>query len=171
MTRFALLSVTLSASLALAGWTQQGDGEASFDAKGNIGMKIHGVAKKLAVADDGKALTLTVKFDDISTDNTLRDSHLKEDTEATKYPDITLTVPLEGLKLDGGSGTAKGTFAMHGQSKAVSFKYSSRVKDGVTHVEGNADISLKDYGVKVRSYLGVTVKPEVSVAAKFSLKQ
>lgn len=171
MLRSTVLVSLLTASLAFAGYAQEGTGSATFDAKGTLGLKIHGAAPKLTVTDDGKSLTVTVKIADVDTDNSLRNKHLGEDMEAAKFPDITLTVPLDALKLDGGSGTAKGTFSLHGQTKEVSFKYASSVKDGVTAIDGSAELNLTDFGVKIRSYLGITVKPDVSVAAKFSLKK
>lgn len=170
MLRTSLLLSLVTASLSFAGYTQEGAGSATFDAKGTLGLKIHGTAPKLTVTDDGKALTVTVKLADVDTDNSLRNKHMAEDLEVAKFPDVTLTVPLEGLKLDGGGGTAKGTFSIHGKSKEITFKYSTSVKDGVTAVEGSADVNLSDYGVKIRSYLGVTVKPDLSVAARFGLK-
>ncbi|MGV3622471.1 MAG: YceI family protein [Archangium sp.] len=171
MFRLALLSSLLTASLAFAGWTQEGPGSATFDAKGNVGLKIHGVAKKATVTDDGKNLTVTVKIADVDTENGLRNSHMAEDMEATKYPDIVLSVPLDGLKLDDGtSATAKGTFTIHGKSKEVPFKYKVSCKGACT-VDGSADLNLKDFDVKIRSYLGVTVKPEITVGANFTIKK
>ncbi len=170
MKHVPVLSLLVS-SLALAGLVQEGAGSATFDAKGTLGLKIHGAASKLTVTDDGKNLVVTVKVADVDTDNSLRNKHLGEDMEAATYPDITLTVPLDGLKLEGSSGTAKGTFAIHGKTREVSFKYASTAKDGVISVDGRADLNLSDYGVKIRSYLGVTVKPDITVAAKFALKK
>ncbi|PZR18579.1 MAG: hypothetical protein DI536_01480 [Archangium gephyra] len=171
MFRLALLSSLLTASLAFAGWTQEGAGSATFDAKGTVGLKIHGEARKVAVADDGKNLSVTVKIADVDTDNGLRNSHMAEDMEATKYPDIVLTVPLAAIKLeDGAGGTAKGTFTLHGKSKEVPFKYTVSCKGACT-VDGSADLNLKDFDVKIRSYLGVTVKPDITVGAKFTIKK
>ena len=171
MLRSTLLFSLLTASLAFAGYTQEGAGSATFDAKGTLGLKIHGTASKLTVTDDGKALSVTVKIADVDTDNSLRNRHLAEDMEAALYPDITLTVPLANLKLDGSSGTAKGTFAIHGKTKEVTFKYSTSVKDNVVSVDGSADLNLTDFGVQIRSYLKVTVKPDITVAATFALKK
>lgn len=173
--RFAAAALALTASLAFAGWTQQGEGEATFDARGPAGFKIHGVAKKVAVKDDGTAVTVTVALADLSTDNGLRDKHLQEDVEAAKYPALSLTVPLAALKVpeDGKSveAQAEGTFAMHGQSKAVPFTYKASCAGGTCAVEATSSINVKDFGVKIRSYLGITVKPDISIGAKFSLKR
>ncbi len=171
MFRLALLTSMLTSSFAFAGWSQEGDGSATFDAKGTMGLKIHGVAKKVAVADDGKNLTVTVKISDVDTDNGLRNSHMAEDMEASKFPELSLTVPLDSIKLaDGSNGTAKGTFTIHGKTKEVPFKYSVACKGSCT-VDGSADLTLSDFGVKIRSYLGITVKPDISVGAKFTVKK
>lgn len=164
----------LSASLAFAGWTQDGDGSATFDAKGPAGFKIHGEAKKLAVADDGKALTVTLALKDVDTDNDLRNKHMFEDIGAEQFPKMTLAVPLEQLKSEDGKTTsaeATGTVTMHGQSKQVPFKYTANCKGGTCAIEGSANLNLSDYGIKIRSYLGITVKPDISVGAKFSVKK
>lgn len=174
VTRWAVAVCALSSAVALAGWSKTGDAEASFRAKGPAGFKIVGKTKAVDVADDGTNLTVTVKLQEIDTDNDLRNSHMKEDLEAEKFPLITLKVPLASLKVpeDGKSveAEAKGTFGIHGQTKDIPFKYKASCKGGVCDIEGSADINLKDHGVKIRSYLGITVKPEVAVETKFKVK-
>lgn len=171
---FAALCV-LVGSVALAGWSKEGNAEASFKATGPAGLKIIGKTSALDVADDGSHLTITVKLKEIDTDNSLRNSHMREDLEAEKYPLVTLKVPLASLKVpeDGKSleADATGTFGLHGQTKDIPFHYRAACKGGVCEVDGSADISLKDYGVKVRSYLGITVKDNVTVMAKFKVKK
>jgi polyisoprenoid-binding protein YceI len=165
-----VLSV-LSSVVALAAWTKAGEGQASFKATGPAGFKIVGVSKAVEVKDDGKVLTVTVKLADIDTDNSLRNHHMLEDLEATKFPECTLSVPLDVLKEGVTDTEGKGTFAIHGKTKDIPFKYTSKCTAGVCDVEGTADLNLKDYEVKIRSYLGITVKSEVSVAAKFQVKK
>jgi len=163
---------TLSTS-AFAGWTQDGEGSATFDAKANVGLKIHGESKKVKVTDDGKALVVSVALEDIDTDNSLRNKHMKEDMGADKFPTITLTVPLDKLKSEAGksvSGEASGTFNIHGVTKDVTFKYTANCSASC-EIDGTAELNLSDYGVKIRSYLGATVKPEISVGAKFKVKK
>lgn len=171
---FAALSV-VTASLALAGWSKQGDAEAAFKASGPAGLKIVGKTSAVDVADDGTTLTVTVKLQEIDTDNSLRNGHMKEDLEADKFPLITLKVPIASLKVpeDGKSVDAeiKGVFGLHGQTKEIPFKYKATCKGGSCDIDGSADINLKDYGVKIRSYLGITVKPDVTVTAKFKVKK
>ncbi|MEW5743131.1 MAG: YceI family protein [Myxococcota bacterium] len=165
----------LAGAAASAGWSKTGNAEATFKATGPAGFKIVGKTSAVDVADDGTSLTVTVKLKEIDTDNSLRNGHMQEDLEAEKFPLITLKVPLASLKVpdDGKSVEAesKGVFGLHGQTKEIPFKYKASCKGGACDVEGSADINLKDYGVKVRSYLGITVKPEVSVATKFQVKK
>lgn len=172
--RWTLSLTLLTASLAFAGWTQQGEATATVDAKGPAGFKIHGVAKKVTVTDDGKALTVKLAVADVDTDSGLRNGHMREDMEAAKYPDITLTVPLANLKAEEGKTTeaeAKGTFGLHGQQKEGTFTYKANCQKGVCEVEGSANLNLKDFGVKIRSYMGITVKPDIVVGAKFTVKK
>jgi YceI-like domain len=146
-------------------WGKEGDAKA----------KIVGEASALNVKDDGKTISLTVPLKDIDTGMSLRNGHMREDLEADKFPDIVLTVPVDSLKgfEDGKSfdGESKGTIALHGKTKEVPFKFKVACKAAVCSVDGSADINLADYGVKVRSYLGVTVKPEVAIGAQFKLKK
>ncbi len=169
------LALVVLASVAHAGWTQEGDGAASFDAKGPAGFKIHGTAKNVKVADDGKQLVISLSILDVDTDNSLRNRHLQEDTQAATLPAISLTVPLDQLKApqDGATaeGKATGTFALHGQTKSVEFTYKASCAKGACDITGTAPVMLSDYGVKVRSYLGITVKPDITVGASFRLKR
>jgi polyisoprenoid-binding protein YceI len=173
MFRTTLLCSLLTASLALA-FTQDGEGEATFDAKANVGLKIHGECKKVKVADDGKALTITIAIADIDTDNSLRNKHMSEDMHADKFPNVVLSVPLDKLKVpDSGKSVeaeVPGTFNIHGVSKEVTFKYKATC-NATCEVEGSAALNLSDFGVKVRSYLGATVKPDITVGAKFKVKK
>lgn len=173
-TRWTVSFAALTATLALAGWTQQGEAAATVDARGPAGFKIHGVAKKVSVTDDGKTLTVKLAVADVDTDSSLRNGHMREDMEATKYPDISLVVPLAGLKSEDGKTTeaeAKGTFTIHGQQKEAPFTYKAKCDKGVCEVDGSANLNLKDFGVKIRSYMGITVKPEIVVGAKFTVKK
>ncbi len=169
--RVLTLSVVAVATVAFAGWSRSGEALASFKATGPAGFKIVGATKNLDIKDDGTTLTVAIKLTDIDTDNSLRNKHMLEDLEAEKMPACSLTVPLASLKEDGKDAEAKGTFALHGKTHEVTFKYTSSCADGVCSIDGATDINLKDYDVKVRSYLGITVKSEVSVTAKFQLKK
>jgi len=167
---FAALAALLASS-AWAGWTRQGDAVASFKATGPAGLKIVGSAPAVDVKDDGKDLTVVVKLADIDTDNSLRNRHMLEDLEAEKFPLATLTVPVGSVKEGAADVEARGTFTMHGKSREVPFHYTSKCNAGTCEVEGSAELNLKDFDIKIRSYLGITVKPEVSVTTHFQMKK
>ena len=168
--RSLLALCVLTATLAF-GWTQEGEGSVTFDAKGPAGFKIHGGADKVAVADDGKNLKITVKLADVDTDNGLRNKHMLQDTQAKDFPLVTLTVPLSSLKESGGPIESVGTLELHGQKKDIKFTYTPRCTGETCDIEGSAPLNLGDFGIKIRSYLGVTVKPDITVGAKFKVKK
>jgi polyisoprenoid-binding protein YceI len=164
---FALSLFTATA--AFAAWTQDGAGSLTFDAKGPAGFKIHGVSPKLAAADDGKNLKVEVKLEDVDTDNGLRNKHMLEDMHAKDFPMVTLTVPTASLKESGGPVETTGTLELNGQKKETKFTYTPRCTGNTCDIEGTAAINLTDFGIKIRSYLGVTVKPDITVGAKFKV--
>ncbi len=159
----------LASSLSFAGWVQEGGGSLTFDAKGPAGFKIHGTSEKLTVSDDGKSFKVTVKIEDIDTDNSLRNGHMQEDMHAKDFPVITLTVPTASLKESGGPVETTGTFEVNGKKKDAKFTYTPRCTGNTCDLEGSAPINLADFGIKIRSYLGVTVKPDIMVGAKFKV--
>ncbi len=175
MSRLVLLVCVGAALTAFAGWSLKAEPEVGFTATGTVGLKFDGKASKMTVKDDGKATVITVQIKDLDTGIGLRNRHMSEDLESEKYPEIALAIPDEALKVlaDGKSaeGDGKGDFTLHGKTKEISFKYKTVCKAAVCDVDATGAINLKDYDVKVRSYLGVTVKPDVSIHAKFTLAQ
>ena len=159
----------LTAGVSFAGWVQDGSGNLTFDAKGPAGFKIHGTSEKLTVLDDGKSFKVAVKIEDIDTDNSLRNGHMQEDMHATDFPTITLTVPTSSLKESGGPIETTGTFEVNGQKKDAKFTYTPKCTGNTCEIEGSAPINLTNFGIKIRSYLGVTVKPDIMVGAKFKV--
>jgi polyisoprenoid-binding protein YceI len=171
LSRTLITASLLTASLSFAGWTQEGAASVTFDAKGPAGFKIHGVSEKATVKDDGTTFAVTVKLEDIDTDNSLRNRHMLEDVGAKDFPVMTLTVPTTALKESGANLEADGTLEMHGQKKAVKFTYTPRCSGGACDIDATGNFSLSDFGIKIRSYLGITVKPEIVMGAKFKVKK
>lgn len=169
--RSLVAGLLLSASLAFAGWTQEGPGSLTFDAKGPAGFKIHGTANKMTVSDDGKDFKVVVKLEDVDTDSGLRNRHMQEDMHAKDFPTVTLSVPTASLKESGGPIETTGTFEINGQKKETKFTYTPKCTGNTCDVEGSANLNLSDFGIKIRSYLGVTVKPAIVVGAKFKVKK
>lgn len=174
--RWALaLMVAVSSSPALAGWTAAGEPRVSFLATGPAGFKIEGTSSKVAVKDDGSSLSFSVNLADLDTGIGLRNRHMLEDLEADKYPAVTLVVPLARLTVPDEGKTVdtetKGTWSLHQQSRDLPFKYRATCSAGQCEVEGEGTLNLKDFGIKIRSYLGITVKSEVPIKLKLLLKK
>lgn len=166
-----LLTVSLVADAKL---TKTGSATGGFHAVGPGGLAIDGKTSDVSVADDGTTVTVTIAFANIDTGMSLRNKHTKEDLEADKYPNATLKVPRSALKFPAAgtetSGDAKGSLTIHGQTKDVSFHYTAKLSGDVYDVKASSRIHVGDYGVKPRSYLGVSIKPDVDIYASFQAK-
>ncbi|HVY47020.1 MAG TPA: YceI family protein [Minicystis sp.] len=166
-------SLTLAA-VASAKLAKSGGANAGFKASGPAGMNIEGTTSDVAVGDDGSTVTIAVGLGSLSTGIGLRDKHMKEYLETDKYPTAELKVARSALKIPapGGdaSGDARGTMKLHGQTKAVTFHYTAKRDGDVINVSGAARVNMNDYGIKTPSYLGVSVKPDVDVSARFAAR-
>lgn len=170
--RLIVMLAVATGSTAFAGWVKQGESSSGFKATGPAGFKIVGATKSVDISDDGKTFTVTVKLADVDSDNSLRNKHMNEDFESAKYPTISLSVPSDSIKENVTGEKSAGTFSIHGKAvEKVPFTYTSKCTAGVCDIEGAADLNLKDFEVKIRSYLGITVKPEISVSTKFQIKK
>lgn len=167
--RSLLLASLLCSLPALAAWRQVGEGTAGFRALGPAGFKIVGTSPKLEVKEEGEALLVTLRLKDLDTDNSIRNRHMLEDLQAEQFPLVTLSVPVAALKEGPGEQQATGTFTLHGKSKDLPFTYTARCEAGTCQVDGKADLNLKDFEVKVRSYLSITVKPELALTTRFTV--
>jgi len=165
----------LVGTAALADWTRSGPAQVSFKASTNVALKVNGESDKLAVSSDGKVLRFTVAVKDLSTGMDLRDKHMLETFEAEKFPEVTLAVSLDTLKVpadgESGSGEGKGTLGLHGVTKDLPFKYTAACKAGACDVEATADINAADHGMNMPSHLGIKVKPGVAISVKFQVKR
>ncbi|MHB8872125.1 MAG: YceI family protein [Myxococcaceae bacterium] len=147
--------------------------EASFTATGAAGLKFSGKTQEISAAHAGENVVVKVLLKHLETGISLRDKHMTEKyLQVDQYPEAVLTVPFAQLKLpeEGEvSAEATGTFSLHGRSKPLTFTYkASRGKDGLA-VNGTLRLDLRDFAIEIPSYLGVTVKPNVNVAATFKL--
>lgn len=161
----AVLAMVTFSLVAAAKLNKTGSGQAGFKATGPGGLNIDGKTSEVDVADDGTNVTVTVKLTSIDTGMSLRDKHTKEDLEADKFPTASIKVARSALKF-GGEGDAKGQMTIHGTTKDVSFHY---VHSG-DNVKGSTRVNVSDFGVKPRSYLGISIKNEVEVYANFPAK-
>lgn len=159
-----LLAVLLAAAT--------GHGLANFVAHGPAGMKIQGQSQELTASSDDERVVVSVPLKSLATGIELRDRHMREDLQVDKFPLVALSVRKSLIKVPaaGGevSGEAPGELTLHGQTRPVTIRYRAVQKDG-TDVSGSVRINLKEFGVEVRTYLGISVKPDVDVDVAFHL--
>lgn len=176
-TAITALSLSLLVSLpAAAELKATGESKVNFRAVGPAGFKIDGKGKDLSLEDDGEKLKVIVPLKDLDTGIELRNRHMTEKyLEVAKYPNAELTIPWKAIEkpADGATkeGKAKGTMAIHGKTQEVPFTYRVSRKGEVYSVKGEVPVNIKDYDIKIPSYLGVTVKPNVDVSVEFDAKE
>jgi polyisoprenoid-binding protein YceI len=148
------------------------DSKVSFEAAGPAGMKIDGTTSDLSVADDSGNVVVTVPLGNLTTGIGLRDHHMKEKyLEVPKYPAATLTIARSAMKFPNGAEPVKADvpamLQLHGQSHPVTVHYDAKATGNAFDAHGAFHINMNDYGIAVPVYLGVTVKPDIDVAASF----
>ena len=144
--------------------------DVSFLAVGPAGLKINGVSTSLETKEEGEFVVFRVPLDTLETGISLRDRHMKEKyLETQKFSHAELKVSKALLKA-GRQQKGTGTFTVHGVSKPIDFVYDVTADANGLSVQGTFDINIKQFGIEVPSYLGVTVKPDVKVAANFVVK-
>lgn len=163
-----------TAVVAGATLTKTGSSRVEFRAKGPVGMTIIGRTRDLEVSDSRKTLVVKVPLRNLKTGIGLRDRHMKEKyLEVDRYPDARLSVAHSALQFPGKGATleasAIGRFTLHGVSRNVHFRYKAKGKSNGYRIEGLLHVNMHDYGIRVPSYLGVTVKPDVAVKVQFQL--
>lgn len=170
-----LLTAVSIAAVADAKFARKGGSNVSFRATGPAGMKFDGRTNELAVSEDGGAVVVAVPLSGLSTGIALRDKHMKEKyLEVPAYPKAELRVPRASLKVpaDGAesAGDATGRVDLHGKSKTLPFHYVAKREGDQIKVSGSMRLNMKEFGIEVPSYLGVTVKPEVDITVRFETK-
>jgi polyisoprenoid-binding protein YceI len=163
-----ILAVPIGADAQLV---RSGSPELTFKAFGTIGFSMTGKTAEVNVSDTAQSISVIVPLGTLSTDNGVRDKHLKDRLEVTKYPTAELSVSKSALKIpaegQNSSADTEGTLKLHGQSRAVRFHYEAKRNGNAYHVDGKMRVNFNQFGVEVPSYLGITVKPDVDVAVHF----
>jgi polyisoprenoid-binding protein YceI len=167
----ALLTLPGAAGAKLA---KVAGSDVSFTLVGPAGMKIVGQGSELRVVDDGQAVKVSVPLSSMKTGISIRDKHMHEKyLQTPNFPSADLTVPRSALKIPqpGANVTqdAQGTLILHGKTKPVNFRYTCTRDGAKLKVQGTMHLNMNDFGIEVPSYLGVTVKPDVDVAARFDV--
>ena len=174
-----LAVTTLAGASAFAGGWTRGDEVPAvmFKGSGTGGLKLEGKTNQLNVTDDGKTLGVVVTLTALETGISLRDKHMREKyLEVGKFPEAKLEIAKDKLgATDAGkpvSVETKGNLTLHGVTKEAAFKYSGSCDAaGLCTVDGDLALDMHDYGINVPTYLGITVKPDVSVHVHFVVKK
>ena len=116
------------------------------------------------VGSDGRIekVALVSKVSEFDSENSNRDAHMMEVTEAIKYPNIsfysTSIVESKPGELD-----VRGILQFHGVNKESTFKASAVSKGSTTIVSGNFIFLLEDYKIERPSFMLKKVDNEVKV--------
>lgn len=167
-----IVTLTLTTA-ALAGFTLTKTPPAvQFTGVGPGGFKMVGKTAALSLVQDDKALTIVVALAELTTGIALRDKHMRDKyLEVQKFPDTRLTVPLAALPNPAAGASVdvelKGNLTLHGVAREVPVKVQARcTPENVCTAKGSFTINMKDYGIVVPTYLGVTIKPDINVEAQ-----
>src|SRR5207237_3962767 len=109
----------------------------------------------------------------IDTGIALRNRHLREALDVDRFPVALLRVRRADLNVPTAAapteGTATAELTLHGQSHPVTVHdRPPHGDDGVTRLHGSRRIDLREFGVKLPSYLGVAVAPEVDIEVELT---
>lgn len=148
--------------------------EASFTAVGPGGLKIVGTTSEVQTSDDAEKVVVSVALSNLTTGIGLRDKHMRETyLEVQKFPQAVLQASRSALKIPSAQeevqASAQGWVTIHGQTRPVEFRYTARRGGDHVHVNGSMRVNMKDFGIPVPSYMGVSVKPETDIAIKFEV--
>jgi polyisoprenoid-binding protein YceI len=127
--------------------------------------------------------TISASVATMKSGNATRDEHLKSGQwlDAAKHPQITFTISsVSGIRVTGNkaSGTATGTFSMHGVSKQMSIPFTVTYLDesaatkkkapgDLVMVDATFNVSLKDFKVAgAQGLVGSKVGETIAVNAK-----
>jgi polyisoprenoid-binding protein YceI len=159
-------------ALAQAALHTSGAPEVSFTASGPAGLRIVGRTHDLVVSEQSGRIVIEVPLRRLTTGIDLRDRHMKEHLEAGRFPTVDLIVARASLRFPTSgavSGSAHGNLRLHGQDHDVTFRYTAERSGGVIQVQGTVKVRMNRFGIEVPSYLGMTVRPDVEVSARFGL--
>ena len=130
---------------------------------------IDGKTKSMEASAEGDFVTFRVALDTVDTGIGLRNSHMRKYLDAEKFPNAELKVRRALLK-EGAKQEGTGTFTVHGVSREVKVTFDVTKAAGGLNVSGGFPLNLKQHDVAVPTYLGITVKPDITVKATFVVK-
>jgi polyisoprenoid-binding protein YceI len=166
--------VLLAPAVSNALYAKAGESSVRATVSASAGISFVAKAADLRVADDGATVTFAVPVAALKTGIGMRDSHLREHLEESKFPDVTFSIARADVRLPPAGGSldaaVRAAVTMHGVSRAEQVAYSIAAVTGGyrVHVE-KLVLRLSDYGVRPASFAGVTVKNDVVIAADVPL--
>lgn len=165
------LAVTADARLARTGTPR-----VVFHADGPAGLRIDGTTHNLDVDDRGASIVVRVPLRNLTTGISLRDHHMRDKyLQIASFPNAELTVDRSAIHFPVGEGVstgdATGSMAIHGHTKNVTFHYTLARAGGQLRVAGTTSIDIRDFGIDIPSYLGITVKPHVDIEVQFTASE
>lgn len=165
-TTMILLCMTLLSHPALAAPSADEPIKATFSLTpaGSITAYTKHVASAINRQKDGSfaAARIEVPLTTLTTDNSLRDQHMKQKyLEVAKFPKAILS----GLIAKGGKFSGKLT--LHGQTAPVAGEY----KVNGSRVSATFPLKLETYKIKIPNYLGVGVEDEGTVEVNLPIKK
>jgi polyisoprenoid-binding protein YceI len=146
-----------------------------FTAKGPAGLTITGSTADLQITDDGKRVSISVPLRALTTGIVQRDQHMKDKyLQVSQFPAAELSIERGALKPPSSgavSADVKALMKIHGKTKTITIHYAAKkTGDGAIQVVGTTTLDIRDYGIEIPKFMGVTVKPDVSVAVTFDAK-
>lgn len=158
-----------------AAFTRNGDATVSFAATGPAGMAINGTTSELSVVEAAGDVAVTVPLAHLTTGISLRDEHMRTKyLEVPTYPQAVLHVARAALALPKEAPAASsfvGALTLHGVTRNVTVSCTARrLTDGLYAVAATTALDMRDFNIAVPSYLGVAVKPNVTLDVRFVAK-
>ena len=166
--RRMLTAVLLLGGLVHAAITSPSGTSVLLSMQGPAGLRIEGTTHELTISERDGELVFEVPLSGVDTGIGLRNRHLRGYLDVSHFPRAELHVARKTVQLPApGKWTesdAPGTLTIHGVSRPCSVHYrAGGGAGGEVRVRGTTGIDMRDFGVEVPSYLGVTVDPAVSI--------
>ena len=116
--------------------------------------------------DSISQVAVSVKISSFDSENSNRDSHVIEVTEALKFPTVSF-ISSEIQYNTKNSLNIKGKLTFHGISKIISFTASKNIKDKIANITGEFNLKMTDFGITPPTLMGISTQDEFKI--KFNM--
>ncbi|HZW87610.1 MAG TPA: YceI family protein [Myxococcaceae bacterium] len=170
-----LTAVLLLGGLVHAAITSPSGSSVLLSMQGPAGLRIEGTTHELTISERDGELVFEVPLSGVDTGIGLRNRHLRGYLDVAHFPTAALHVARKTVQLPApgkwAEADAPGTLTIRGVSRPCTVHYRAEGgAGGDVRVRGTIGIDMRDFGVEVPSYLGVSVDPAVSIQVDFSLR-